>query len=64
MQEIQQNFDQEAGFIEIETFDDDGDLSNEQHKSRNKLNMDARRKIENLLEEKALRKLLEDEYNF
>ena len=64
MQEIQQNFDQEAGFIEIESFDDDADLSNEQHKSRNKLNMDARRKIENLLEEKALRKLLEDEYNF
>jgi hypothetical protein len=63
MQEIQQNFDQEVGFIETESFDD-ADLSNEQHKSRNKFNMDARRKIENLLEEKALRKLLEDEYNF
>ena len=33
-------------------------------KSTNAINYDTRRKIENLLEEKALRKLLEDDYDF
>lgn len=33
-------------------------------KSTNAINYDTRRKIENLLEEKALRKLLEGDYDF
>ena len=64
MQEIQQNFEREAGFVEAEALDEIVDLSSEQNKPGNKINIDARRKIEDLLEEKALKKLLEDDYGF
>ena len=65
MQQTQQGFDQESGFIEPEAIEAmeavemplEEPVENDRAKTR--LNMEARRKIEQLREEKALRKLLE-----
>lgn len=67
MQQTQQGFDRDSGFIDTEAMEAvemprEETVENDRVKTR--LNMEARRKIEQLREEKALRKLLEDEYDF
>ena len=48
---------------DFDSFEDNITLIGEV-KDVNAINFDTRRKIENMLEEKALRKLLEDTYDF
>ncbi|MEJ2214844.1 MAG: hypothetical protein P8Y20_12505 [Gammaproteobacteria bacterium] len=48
---------------DFDSFEDNITLIGEV-KDANPINFDTRRKIENMLEEKALRKLLEDTYDF
>ncbi|MDX1286054.1 MAG: hypothetical protein R3182_13625 [Draconibacterium sp.] len=63
MQETQFGYDLETGMVDIEPMDNI-DVASARDTAKSKFSIESRRKIENLLEEKALRKLLEDDYNF